>query len=91
MYQGNESRVYNNPHEADSCFGEVLEPGFSRVILDRVTKMPGSGFLKDPADRVLIDRMTILLPSSGDGLDRGGSSTGGKKYVEWAQSPGGPL
>jgi hypothetical protein len=49
-----------NPHEADSCFGKVVE-GFDLVILDRVTKMPGSGFLK-PDKHVLIDKMTIQVP-----------------------------
>jgi len=51
-----------NPHEADSCFGKVVE-GFEEVVLKRITKMPGSGFLKPPM-HVLIDAMTILVPDA---------------------------
>ena len=60
-----------NPHEADACIGKVVE-GFEDVVLKRITKMPGSGFLKPPA-HVLIDAMTILVPNP----DFPG------EYIEW--------
>ena len=63
------SQQKKNPYEADSCFGKVVE-GFEDVVLKRITKMPGSGFLEKPM-HVLIDKMTILVPDdNGD-------------YVEW--------
>lgn len=65
------SQGAKNPHEADSCFGKVIE-GFDDVVVDRITKMPGDGFLNDENKHVLIDRMTILVP------DNNGN------YVEWA-------
>ena len=66
-----------NPHEADSCFGRVVE-GFEDVVVKRITRMPGSGFLDAPK-HVLIDYMTILVPSpTSTDID--------ESYVEWYPS-----
>lgn len=65
------SQQKRNPHEADSCFGKVVE-GFERAILGRVTKMPGDGFLK-PDKHVKISKMTILVPEKGNTAN----------FVEW--------
>ncbi|KAL7559056.1 hypothetical protein ACA910_018411 [Epithemia clementina (nom. ined.)] len=67
------SQQQANPYEADSCFGKIVE-GFQTTVLDRVTKMPGSGFLEASA-HVLIDSMTILVPKV-DG-----------EYEEWLPIP----
>ena len=69
------SQQQRNPHEADSCFGKVVE-GFERVVLGRITKMPGDGFLKPPL-HVKITKMTILVPddnSSGNFVPWKGST-----------------
>ena len=54
------SQQARNPHEADSCFGKVVE-GFERAVLGRITKIPGDGFVKPPL-YVKISKMTILVP-----------------------------
>ena len=59
------SQQDHNPHEADACFGRVVE-GFDRVVIGRITKMPGDGFLKPPA-HVKITKMTILIPDEQNG------------------------
>mmetsp|Transcript_1716 Transcript_1716/g.3280 ORF Transcript_1716/g.3280 Transcript_1716/m.3280 type:complete len:386 (+) Transcript_1716:153-1310(+) len=59
------SQQARNPHEADACFGKVVE-GFDRVVMGRITKMPGDGFLKPPA-HVKISKMTILVPGDQEG------------------------
>ena len=56
------SQQEENPYEADSCFGTVVE-GFERVVLERVAKMPGSEFL-DPPAHVLIETMTVMVPTA---------------------------
>jgi hypothetical protein len=56
------SQQHHNPYEADSCFGKVVE-GFEDVVLKRITKMPGEGFLKKPM-HVFIDAMTIMVPDA---------------------------
>lgn len=61
-----------NPHEADSCFGKVIE-GFDTDV-QRIRKVPGQGFLNDRGMWVLIKKMQIMVPES-DG-----------KYVDWAPS-----
>lgn len=63
-----------NPYEADSCFGRVVE-GFDSVVMQRINKMPGTEFLEEP-NHVLIDYMTILVPKGGDG----------EGYEEWHPS-----
>jgi len=73
-----------NPHEADSCFGKVVE-GFEDVVMDRITQMNGGfgggmGFIKDGNKKVKIKSMQILVP------DGGGDSSGdnsGSNYVPW--------
>ena len=67
------SQQHENPYEADSCFGTVVE-GFENVVVERITKMPGSGFLIPPS-HVLIETMTIMVPSA-DGT-----------YAEWQPHP----
>lgn len=59
-----------NPHEADSCFGKVIE-GFDTDV-QRIRKVPGKGFLNERSQWVLINKMQIMVPSP-DG-----------KYVEWS-------
>lgn len=68
------SQGVKNPHEADSCFGKVLYNGLEDVMVGRVAKMPGMGFL--PKEKhVLIDQMTILVPDGDD-------------YKEWSDIEG---
>jgi cyclophilin family peptidyl-prolyl cis-trans isomerase len=57
------SQQKHNPHEADSCFGTVVE-GWDHVL--RIRKVEGEGFLGDAKKHVLIKSMTIQVPSSGD-------------------------
>mmetsp|Transcript_11947 Transcript_11947/g.16521 ORF Transcript_11947/g.16521 Transcript_11947/m.16521 type:complete len:370 (-) Transcript_11947:288-1397(-) len=70
------SQQKRNPYEADSCFGRVIE-GFDEVVVGRVRKMPGDGFINDPKKHVLIKDLQILVAGSGPGAVDG--------YVEWAQ------
>jgi hypothetical protein len=77
------SQQAKNPHEADSCFGKVIE-GFDDVVVKRIRgdahgEGPGMGFLNNPKDHVLIDALTILVPK-----DPNGSSE--DDYVEWQPS-----
>jgi len=58
-----------NPHEADSCFGTVIE-GFDTDV-QRISKVDGNGFLGDHKKWVLINKMQIFVPGD-DG-----------EYVEW--------
>jgi hypothetical protein len=57
------SQQKHNPHEADSCFGTIIE-GWDHVL--RIRKVQGEGFLGDAKKHVLIKSMTIQVPSSGD-------------------------
>lgn len=59
------SQQKRNPHEADACFGKVVE-GFERAVLGRITKMPGDGFLS-PEKHVKITKMTIMVPQGDTG------------------------
>jgi hypothetical protein len=71
------SQQEENPYEADSCFGKVIE-GFDKEVL-RIKKMPGKDFLDDPKKHVLIKEMCILVPGTGkDAVDG---------YVEWKETP----
>lgn len=71
------SQQKENPYEADSCFGKVIE-GFDNEV-QRIKKMPGKGFLDDPKKHVLIKEMRILVPGTGkDAVDG---------YVEWKETP----
>ena len=58
-----------NPHEADSCFGTVIE-GFDTDV-QRIRKVDGDGFLGDHKKWVLIKKMQIMVPGD-DG-----------EYIEW--------
>ena len=58
-----------NPHEADSCFGTVIE-GFDTDV-QRIRKVDGNGFLGDHKKWVLINKMQIMVPGD-DG-----------EYIEW--------
>jgi len=69
------SQQKDNPNEADSCFGQVIE-GFPEIIWNRVHKMPGKEFLDSVKKHVLIEKMTILIPN------RNGSG----EYVAWDPS-----
>jgi hypothetical protein len=71
------SQGAKNPHEADSCFGKVIE-GFDDVVFKRVRELPGMGFLNNPKDHVLIDALTILVPNPNSDLP--------DDYVEWQPS-----
>ena len=64
-----------NPHEADSCFGAVIR-GFDTDV-QRISKVPGKGFLGDKKLQVLIKRMRILVPMDGKGPEEDG-------YVQWS-------
>mmetsp|Transcript_22506 Transcript_22506/g.27750 ORF Transcript_22506/g.27750 Transcript_22506/m.27750 type:complete len:341 (-) Transcript_22506:332-1354(-) len=66
------SQQQANPHEADSCFGTVVE-GFQEVVLDRIRKMPGKEFINDPKKHVIIKKMTIMVPKE----------EGSTEFVEW--------
>jgi hypothetical protein len=67
------SQQKENPYEADSCFGEVIE-GFDNEV-ERIKKMPGKEFLNDPKKHVVIKDMEIMVPGSGpDAVDG---------YVKW--------
>lgn len=67
------SQQIQNPYEADSIIGKVVE-GFFDVV-PRIKLMPGSGFVNDPKKHVLITKMTILVPQSGPDTVDG--------YAEW--------
>jgi hypothetical protein len=56
------SQQKQNPYEADSCFGTIIE-GFEEVVLKRVRLMPGNGFVNDSAKHVKIPKLEILIPS----------------------------
>jgi len=58
-----------NPHEADSCFGTVIE-GFDTDV-QRIRKVDGDGFLGDHKKWVLIKKMQIMVPGD-DSM-----------YIEW--------
>lgn len=66
------SQQARNPHEADACFGTVVE-GLEEVVVARVHAMPGMGFLKQEM-HVKITKMTILVLDEKD------------EYVEWQPS-----
>jgi hypothetical protein len=66
------SQQKHNPHEADSCFGKVIE-GYDEV--QRIKKMPGKEFLDDPKKHVVIKDMNIMVPGSGPDAVNG--------YVKW--------
>ena len=69
------SQQKENPYEADSCFGKVIE-GFDDEV-QRIKKVPGSGFINDPKKHVIIKEMKILVPGDGpDAVDG---------YVEWKE------
>jgi hypothetical protein len=75
------SQGVKNPHEADSCFGKVIE-GFDDVVVKRIRgdnkgEGPGMGFLNNPKDHILIDALTILVPNP----------NGSDDYVPWQPSP----
>ncbi len=55
------SQQTQNPYEADSCFGRVIE-GFDDIAVGRIHKMPGSGFVNDSKKQVKITSMTIFVP-----------------------------
>lgn len=74
---GRGSQQKENPYEADSCFGKVIE-GYDDVV-QRIKKMPGSGFLDDPKKHVLIKEMIIMVPGSGLNAVDG--------YLEWKEAP----
>ena len=59
-----------NPHEADSCFGKVIQ-GYDDAV-QRVRKMPGDGFINDNLKHILIKRMQIQV------ADPGGN------YADWS-------
>lgn len=58
-----------NPHEADSCFGKVIE-GFDTYV-QRIRKVPGEGFINDHKKWVLINKMQIMVPGPNG------------EYVDW--------
>lgn len=69
------SQQKENPYEADSCFGKVIE-GYDDEV-QRIRKVPGQGFIDDKKKHVLIKEMKILVPSDGpDAVDG---------YVEWKE------
>jgi hypothetical protein len=55
------SQQKENPYEADSNFGTVIQ-GFDETVM-RITKVPGTGFLQDPKLHVLIKEMIIMIPN----------------------------
>lgn len=65
------SQQKHNPYEADSCFATVIE-GYDDEV-QRIKKVPGTGFLDDKKKHVLIKEMKILVPGE-DG-----------DYVEWKE------
>jgi len=69
------SQQKHNPYEADAAFGTVIE-GFEDVILDRVKKIPGQGFVNDSKKWVLITDLVIMVEGSGPDATSDG-------YVEW--------
>jgi hypothetical protein len=56
------SQQKDNPYEADSCFGSIIE-GFEEVVLQRIRLMPGKGFVNDATKHVKIPKLEILIPS----------------------------
>lgn len=59
-----------NPHEADSCFGKVIE-GYDKVV-KRISKVPGKEFIDDESKHVIIRKMVIMVPAES-----------GDEYVHW--------